>query len=321
MNIESAIMHLEENLKQHMKLLLPNDPFSDIYCYAVLPPGKLFRPQLVIATACDLSPAEVTYQQLIELYAPTALLASALEIHHAYTLVHDDLPCMDNDEWRRGKIATHKKFGEWQALLAGDGLLNASYRMISMIEHPNLPRLFKVITWALGPKGLIQGQVLDLSSSKLDSFQLLKKTHQLKTARLIQSAIVGGMLLIDSNHHPNRLLLDMYKLGNGIGVLFQLLDDLSELEQPSISTHELSVNGWIKHPSESISEALRDIETVENLLDRYQMSVMRKSIAHYLNTMETKINKGQESISNHLEKNGGIKVADLRPLMSALNRI
>ncbi|MBT3234552.1 MAG: hypothetical protein HN353_01225 [Bdellovibrionales bacterium] len=322
MIIEKHILQLEDNLKQHIKHLFPKHNFSQIYHYALFPPGKLFRPQLAVATAKDLSPADTSFAELMEIQHPVALLASALELHHVYTLLHDDLPCMDNDDWRRDKLATHKKYGEWQALLAGDGLLNSSYQLLAKINHPNLGRLLKVTTWALGPKGLIQGQVLDLSASDKFDFIQLKKTHQLKTARLIQVAIIGSMLLTeDTNSSSLRPFLDLYKLGNGVGIVFQLLDDLSELEQDSISSHELAANGWINYPIESMDETLKTLSRVHQLLLRYQMKNLKITIGHYFELMRSKIEKSQDSITDHLVKTGNCKSFDLGPVVVALNRI
>ena len=126
--LDSIQDEISQNLKLHLKQCIPNQLMKEVYEYCVLPPGKLFRPKLVYAIAKDLS--EKTNLQITQNHK---YLASFVEVHHAYTLVHDDLPCMDDDDFRRGKPSAHKAYGEWKALLAGDGLLNVSYELLSKL--------------------------------------------------------------------------------------------------------------------------------------------------------------------------------------------
>ena len=114
---------IENTLSYHLDLLLPHHKSREVYEYATLPGGKLFRPCLVWSILYDLDPT--LYKKSVQdKNSSHAKLASAVEFHHSYTLLHDDLPCMDDDTIRRGKACTHLVFGQWQALLAGDGLLN-----------------------------------------------------------------------------------------------------------------------------------------------------------------------------------------------------
>ena len=119
---------IEKILSLHLTRSLPHHAIKDVYFYASLPGGKLFRPHLVWSILKDLNPTQ--YLDSIQNFNSNhAYLSSAVEFHHTYTLLHDDLPAMDNDLTRRGKPCTHIAFGEWQALLAGDGLLNISYQI------------------------------------------------------------------------------------------------------------------------------------------------------------------------------------------------
>src|SRR5665647_460467 len=140
--IEQAL-HLALNKATHP------DELHQVMEYALFPTGKLFRPGLVEAVSIDLNKS-MNEAQLH--------LACAIELHHAYSLVHDDLPAMDNDMMRRGKPATHAQYGEWKAILAGDALLIASFREMLEIDNRQLQKLF---TWATGAKGLIKGQFMD----------------------------------------------------------------------------------------------------------------------------------------------------------------
>ena len=187
---------LENMLTHHLVRNLPNHKILDVYLYACLPGGKLFRPHLVWSVLQDLNP-ELAQSSSLNLDSNHALLSSGVEFHHTYTLLHDDLPSMDNDLLRRGKPCTHIAFAEWQALLAGDGLLNLSYQLLSKIKHPRSNELFRFFSWALGPKGLIHGQVMDLAHEMNESFQNTLRTHELKTARLIQVSILGSAIIVE----------------------------------------------------------------------------------------------------------------------------
>ncbi|MGK0367665.1 MAG: geranylgeranyl pyrophosphate synthase, partial [Thermoproteota archaeon] len=187
MQTKSLYTELESKLHQFLIQHCPTSVDSAPFLYASLPAGKLFRPLLACAIANDINNGPVE-NNLFN-------FAIALELHHTYTLIHDDLPCMDDDDIRRGRPSTHKKFNEWIAILTGDGLLNLSYRALAEIDHPSLSSLIKFFSWALGPKGLIQGQVFDLSEDCQKSFTRLLRMHELKTGRLLQVAILGATLL------------------------------------------------------------------------------------------------------------------------------
>ena len=104
--------------------------------------GKIFRPNIIWKYFCDINSLDISKIKTSD-FPNIQKLSSAIEIHHAYTLIHDDLPCMDNDDYRRGKLSTHKKYNEWKALLAGDGLLNLSYEILASINHPASSQLIK----------------------------------------------------------------------------------------------------------------------------------------------------------------------------------
>ena len=229
---EDIIIDLKKNLSVH----LPHHEASQIYRYALLPPGKLFRPLLVRSVAWDERGYRQKSHSFLELF---------VEIHHVYTLVHDDLPCMDDDSMRRGRESIHRKFNEWKALLVGDGLNTLSYRILSLIESHRLPLLLRYVTWALGPKGLILGQYEDLSSGP-NSFKKLMVTYNLKTSRLIQTALVGSSLLCENT--PLKKIKDLHRLGEHLGIGFQLLDDLCELTLEEASNHESQINPFLHHP-------------------------------------------------------------------------
>ncbi|MCY4643471.1 MAG: polyprenyl synthetase family protein [Bacteriovoracales bacterium] len=268
--IEKCREEITSDLKRILLTHLPRHEAAQIYRYALLPPGKLFRPLLVRSMAWDRQDYRRETHSYLELF---------VEIHHVYTLVHDDLPCMDDDSMRRGKESTHQKFNEWKALLCGDGLNTLSFHILSLIESPRLPLLFRYVSWALGPKGLVHGQYLDLASKDPSPDKLLR-TYKLKTSRLIQTALVAPSLLSESV--PLRALKDLHLLGEHIGIAFQLLDDLSELTEERVSPQELEINSFLLYQDFCLKELEIRWGKIEGLLKTYSLSYTRKVLGDYL---------------------------------------
>lgn len=290
---------IENTLRTHLDHLLPHHKVREVYEYATLPGGKLFRPHLVWSILSDLSP-ELYKKSIDNKFSPHALLASAVEFHHSYTLLHDDLPCMDNDTTRRGKPCTHLVYGEWQALLAGDGLLNLSYQLLTKSNHPRTLELIRFFSWALGPKGLIHGQVLDLSLEMTSSFENTLRTHELKTARLIQVAILGSAIIThDKNSAREKKLWKFSKL---LGINFQMIDDLSELAEATLSEHEQSVNPWLANPEIAARETIKGLTSFNLLSQDLKLGNTNKIVSEYYTKMLSIITSNQATIENHLNK-------------------
>jgi geranylgeranyl pyrophosphate synthase len=295
---------IENILTYHLSRSLPHHKISEVYYYASLPGGKFFRPHLVWSIFQDLNPSQfekTLNDSSTSLNSNHALLASAVELHHTYTLLHDDLPCMDNDLERRGKPCTHIAYGEWQALLAGDGLLNISYQLLAKVKNNTRAfDLFKFFSWALGPKGLIHGQVLDLSHEMTNDFSTLLRTHELKTARLIQVSILGSALLAlpEKNSIKEKKL---WKYSRLLGVNFQLIDDLSELNTKELSEHEMDVNPWIHFPLETYNETLKGLKNFSELSQELGLKNTDKIVFEYYKKMLTLIEPNVEVISGHLK--------------------
>ncbi len=299
---------LENMLTHHLVSNLPNHKIREVYLYACLPGGKLFRPHLVWSVLQDLNPA-LALSSSRNMSSNHALLSSGVEFHHTYTLLHDDLPSMDNDLMRRGKPCTHIAFPEWQALLAGDGLLNISYQLLSKVNHPRGFELFKLFSWALGPKGLIHGQVLDLTHEMTESFQNTLRTHELKTARLIQVAILGSSII--ANDKADRFKeKKLFRYSRLLGVNFQLIDDLSELAESELSQHEKDVNPWIHFPEEAYNETLRGLRQFVDLSRDLNLSNTDLIVKNYYKKMLSIIVPNKNNIDKHL--NG---LVDLAPVI------
>ncbi len=158
--------------------------------------------------------------------------AVALECVHTYSLIHDDLPCMDNDDYRRGKLTNHKVFGEAVALLAGDGLLTESFLILTQgqIQGDYSPEqaclLVKTLSQAAGRYGMIGGQILDIKAEINRTPERLLRMHRLKTGALLEAAFVMGSYLVTED--PEVVSL-WRQIGQCFGIIFQMQDDLLDV--------------------------------------------------------------------------------------------
>ena len=188
--------------------------------YSVNIGGKRIRPILFI----------LGYYIYKKEYKNIMQMACAIEMIHTYSLIHDDLPCMDNDDLRRGKPTNHKVFGENIAVLAGDNLLNEA--MISMMNYAlknggsSLKSAYEIAS-AAGAEGMIGGQVVDvISEGKNISKDELEYMHAKKTGALIRSAIVAGAILADA---PEKDIELIRQYGEKLGLVFQIKDDILDV--------------------------------------------------------------------------------------------
>ena len=295
---------IESILKSHLDLCLPHHSVAEVYQYACIPGGKFFRPSLVWSILSDLNPELFNTSQHSK--SDHAFLSSAVECHHTYTLLHDDLPCMDDDVERRGKPCTHIKYGEWQALLAGDGLLNISYQLIGKMKNQRSHELLRFFSWACGPKGLIMGQVMDLSHEMTKSFKNTLRTHELKTARLIQVAILGSAIL--AGQSSSKIMeKNLWKYSSLLGINFQLIDDLTELVSATLTQHERDVNPWLKFPDETFKATLASLEKFEKISSELKLPNTNLIVIEYYRKMVGILEKDLEQV----EKHSGLKLAPI----------
>jgi geranylgeranyl diphosphate synthase, type II len=192
--------------------------------YSIENVGKRFRPVLCIVTANSLGTG----------FEPVLPVACALEYIHTYSLIHDDLPSIDNDDFRRGKLTCHKVFGEDMAILAGDALFAEAYNLV--LKYQKSPddiilRLLKEVTEASGAEGMVAGQITDVyyTGKKLTRSQI-EKMHYNKTAKLISASVRCGAIIAGATE-PQLSKLTEYALD--IGLAFQITDDLLDLESNS----------------------------------------------------------------------------------------
>lgn len=209
MDIETALDRFLPKPSQHSGLV------HEAMRYSVLEGGKRIRPLLCLSVCEVLGGDE-----------QEALIAGcAIEFIHSYSLIHDDLPCMDNDELRRGKPTCHKKFGEAIALLAGDALLTLAFETIAKLQDPKKSqRLTMELAQAAGTAGMVGGQVMELvTDPKEINLPMIDAIHILKTGQLIKTSCLAGAVIAGANPDEERHIL---KFGEYLGFAFQIIDDI-----------------------------------------------------------------------------------------------
>ncbi len=195
-------------------------PLTEAMSYSILAGGKRIRPILCIATAESLGENQETCINT----------ACALEMIHTYSLIHDDLPGMDNDNLRRGKPTCHIRFDEATAILAGDALLTLAFQFLSKPSKHSSPEasiLLKIIhsiSKAVGYHGMVEGQMQDiLSEGKAINTETLQNIHNLKTGQMIEVSVLTGALIGNADE---KQLSHLRTYSNKIGLAFQVMDDI-----------------------------------------------------------------------------------------------
>ena len=216
-NFESVV---DEKLNSIFQRLTKNQTIIDkSISYALSNPGKRIRPTLVFLVG-DFLGIETSRLESI---------AGAIELIHTYSLVHDDLPCMDDDDLRRGKPTLHKKFNESTAVLAGDALQTLAFNLILDDKNLNISEkhdLLNDLAKRIGPEGMVLGQNLDIEYEKKNpSFDEIMEMNRLKTGLLIEFSILSPFYL------KGDLTKDWYQLAKNIGISFQLIDDMLDLSE------------------------------------------------------------------------------------------
>jgi len=212
---------IEEVLPLYIKELQTPKSLQESMIYSLEAGGKRLRPILVLAVLH-------TYNKPEELGLATAC---AIEMIHTYSLIHDDLPCMDDDDLRRGKPTNHKVFGEAIAVLAGDGLLTQSFALIAndpICSAEQKLRLISELVKASGAEGMVGGQVADMEGeAKKLSIEELQSIHENKTAKLLAFSIIAGAILAEA---PEEDINKLREFSYHVGIAFQIRDDILDLE-------------------------------------------------------------------------------------------
>jgi geranylgeranyl pyrophosphate synthase len=197
---------------------------------------------------------------------------------------------MDNDDMRRGRASAHKKFNEWKALLAGDGLLNFSYYLFALCSSDKLVRSAAHL---LGPKGLIKGQFLDLSLSG-DILEI----HYLKTGKLFQFTFLSTFLLGGQSGY--NYTLSALRMGRSLGLCFQLIDDLLELADENPNQHEKEINPFYRSGQETWDILKTQISQLKSQLEKMKLSQTKELIFGYIDRSLAKVKENQSLIENQI---------------------
>ena len=258
---EQFIPQADGNFKDHIEAMR----------YSLLAGGKRVRPILCLASARAIAGNSIDDQDVL----PTAC---ALECIHTYSLVHDDLPAMDNDDLRRGKATNHVLYGEAAAVLAGDGLLTWAFDLLCNPEYGNLAadkklRITHCIARAAGSFGMVGGQALDIATENTSfPFETLQTIHRSKTGALITASVMAGGIAAGADHTQ---LHSLENYGNQIGLAFQIVDDLlnatSTTEQLGKAAGSDAELGKATYPSyfgieETRKRAKKAVEEAKNCL-------------------------------------------------------
>ncbi|HUN55677.1 MAG TPA: farnesyl diphosphate synthase [Smithella sp.] len=228
--LKAYLLDRQKIVEEALEHYLPaNDIPAKIYeavHYSVFNGGKRIRPILCLAAA------EAVGGDL----ASAMPVACALELIHAYSLIHDDLPAMDNDDFRRGKPTCHKAFGEDMAILAGDALLTEAFVLLSRAKKVRLSgfsaerrlAVIQEIAYAAGISGMVGGQALDMLSGNSESDEnTLREIHRRKTGALIVAAVKSGAVICNAGKDKIQALAEY---GINVGLAFQIADDILNVE-------------------------------------------------------------------------------------------
>ena len=271
-------LRIEKFLDNLLSLKTPNK-LQEAIRYSVLAGGKRLRPILTYITS-ELGSRETKPET-------EDVVAASVELIHCYSLIHDDLPSMDDDSLRRGSPTCHIAFGEDIAILAGDALQTLSTDII--VQCPDLSDyekvyILKVISSACGWNGMVEGQLIDISNDLSLTEGDLDKMHLKKTGELIKASLVLGCIISGVSEKKIKIIKDY---GEKIGLAFQIIDDLIDLkEDSSISGKESQSdlkNGRITYPSllgsdKSLKKAKNLTEEAKDLLNTLELNTNKLSL-------------------------------------------
>lgn len=228
---------IDEFLKKHLLQDIADKKFSQIMSYSVMAGGKRLRPLLFLATL-DALGKEIGEKEI--------QIACGIELIHTYSLIHDDLPAMDNDDFRRGNLTSHKKWGEAEAILAGDALLPLGIQWIT--TGSKSAKVVEIITKAIGPNGMVGGQYLDIDSTNnanvADNSEFISRMEWLKTGCLIEACVEMAIVYVGTDESTKTKLM---AFAQDFGRSYQIYDDLVDVtettQEAGKTTHKDQENG------------------------------------------------------------------------------
>lgn len=244
-------MRIEKVLEEKIDELA-DSKVKEAMRYSLIAPGKRVRPNLLYEV--------VKGYGLLESVADE--FACAIEMIHTYSLIHDDLPAMDNDDLRRGRLTCHKQFDEATAILAGDGLLTYAFDVASSsTADPSIVvKCIQVLAQCAGSNGMVLGQDLDMNESNSSDWDYVRKVHKYKTGCLLSAPLMMGALLAGKNDETVR---QWHEIGISLGLAFQIQDDILDVE---LSSEEFGKSNSDEKNDKKTSVSLLGLEQSKELM-------------------------------------------------------
>ena len=244
-------MRIEKVLEEKIDELA-DSKVKEAMRYSLIAPGKRVRPNLLYEV--------VKGYGLLENVADE--FACAIEMIHTYSLIHDDLPAMDNDDLRRGRLTCHKQFDEATAILAGDGLLTYAFDVASSsTADPSIVvKCIQVLAQCAGSNGMVLGQDLDMNESYTSDWNYVRKVHKYKTGCLLSAPLMMGALLAGKN---DEIVRQWHEIGISLGLAFQVQDDILDVE---LSSEEFGKSNSDEKNDKKTSVSLLGLEQSKELM-------------------------------------------------------
>ena len=249
-------MRIEKVLAEKIDALA-DSKVKEAMRYSLIAPGKRVRPNLLYEVVKGYGLSESVADEF----------ACAIEMIHTYSLIHDDLPAMDNDDLRRGRPTCHKQFDEATALLAGDGLLTYAFDVASSsTADPSIVvKCIQVLAQCAGSNGMVLGQDLDMNESNASDWDYVRKVHKYKTGCLLSAPLMMGALVAGKDDETVR---QWHEIGISLGLAFQIQDDILDVE---LSSEEFGKSNSDEKNDKKTSVTLLGLEqSKERMISEYE---------------------------------------------------
>ena len=262
------MMRIEKVLAEKIDALA-DSKVKEAMRYSLIAPGKRIRPNLLYEVVKGYGLSESVADEF----------ACAIEMIHTYSLIHDDLPAMDNDDLRRGRPTCHKQFDEATAILAGDGLLTYAFDVASSsTADPSIVvKCIQVLAQCAGSNGMVLGQDLDMNESNASDWDYVRKVHKYKTGCLLSAPLMMGALVARKDDETVR---QWHEIGISLGLAFQIQDDILDVE---LSSEEFGKSNSDEKNDKKTSVTLLGLESKERMISEYEKVKQSISEMHDFN--------------------------------------
>lgn len=263
------MMRIEKVLAEKIDALA-DSKVKEAMRYSLIAPGKRVRPNLLYEVVKGYGLSESVADEF----------ACAIEMMHTYSLIHDDLPAMDNDDLRRGRPTCHKQFDEATAILAGDGLLTYAFDVASSsTADPSIVvKCIQVLAQCAGSNGMVLGQDLDMNESNASDWDYVRKVHKYKTGCLLSAPLMMGALVAGKDDETVR---QWHEIGISLGLAFQIQDDILDVE---LSSEEFGKSNSDEKNDKKTSVTLLGLEqSKERMISEYEKVKQSISEMHDFN--------------------------------------